>query len=181
MYVLEWRNVSALTRVLFWSIFPELQSNEGNKHQNDTRVSAETVHQESTYIILFLARHNEFINDNKTTILTHRPRVSLAQFSFCWWRHNQLQMASQWPDDCDKITWTMISNSLYIDFIQGDIHGRSCTKHVYLFLVNRFVVVKSLRYHFRLLAIVHYIYRVIVISFMEYIIYYTLTWRHCFN
>ena len=64
----------------------------------------------------------------KTTIFTHRPRVSLARFSFCWWRHNQLLMTSQWPDNCDMITWIMISNSLDIDFIHGDIHGRSCKK-----------------------------------------------------
>ena len=48
----------------FWCLFPELQSNEGNKHQNDTRVNAETVRHESTYIILFLARHNKYINDD---------------------------------------------------------------------------------------------------------------------
>ena len=77
MYVLEWRTVSAFTRVLFWYLFPELRCNEGNKHQN-TQVSAETVRHKSTYIILFLARHNEAINDDKTTIFTHRPRVSLS-------------------------------------------------------------------------------------------------------
>ena len=36
-----------------------------NKYQNNTRVSAETVCHESTYIILFLTRHNESINDDK--------------------------------------------------------------------------------------------------------------------
>ena len=35
-----------------------------NKHQNNTWVSAETVRRESTYIILFLTRH-ESTNDNK--------------------------------------------------------------------------------------------------------------------
>ena len=64
MYVLEWRTVSALTRGLFWSLFPELRSNEGNKHQNNARVSGETVRHENTYIILFLIRHNESINDD---------------------------------------------------------------------------------------------------------------------
>ena len=66
----------------------------------------------------------------KTTIFTHRPRVSLARFSFCWWRHNRLLMTSQWPDNCDTITWIVISNSLDIEFIYGDIHGRSCKKHI---------------------------------------------------
>ena len=40
MYVLAWRTVYALTRGLFWCLFPELRSNEGNKHQNNTRVNA---------------------------------------------------------------------------------------------------------------------------------------------
>ena len=62
---------------------------------------------------------------------THRPRVSLAGFSFCWWRYNRLLMTSQWPDNCDAITWTVISNSLDIDFIHGDIHSRSCKKNVF--------------------------------------------------
>ena len=60
MYVLEWRTVSALTQVLFWCLFPELRSNEGNKHQNNTWVNAETIRHESAYIILFLTWHNEF-------------------------------------------------------------------------------------------------------------------------
>ena len=37
-----------------------------NKHQNNTRVSPETVRHESTYIILFLTRHHESTNDNKS-------------------------------------------------------------------------------------------------------------------
>ena len=67
----------------------------------------------------------------KTTSFTHRPRVSLARFSFCWWRHNRLLMTSQWPDNCDATTWVMISTSLDIDFIHGDVHGRSCKKLSY--------------------------------------------------
>ena len=61
MYVLEWQTVSAVTRELF-SLFPELRSNEGNKHQNNNRVSTETVCHGSTYSILFLTRLNESIN-----------------------------------------------------------------------------------------------------------------------
>ena len=41
MYVLSWRTVSALTRVLF------LFRNSGNKHQNNPLVSAETIRQSS--------------------------------------------------------------------------------------------------------------------------------------
>ena len=128
MYVLEWRIVSALTRGLVWCLFPELRSNEGYKHQNNTRVSAETVRHESTYIILFLTRRNESMNEYKTTCFTHRPHVSLARFLFCCWRHNRLLMTSQWPHNCDAITWIVISNPLDIDYIHGDIHGQSCKK-----------------------------------------------------
>ena len=53
----------------FWCLFPELRSNEGNKYQNNTPVSAETVRHESTYIILFLTRHNESINNYKNDVL----------------------------------------------------------------------------------------------------------------
>ena len=72
----------------------------------------------------------------KMTIFRHRPHVSLAQFLFCWWCHNRLLMMSQWPDNCDTITWIVISNSLDIDFIDGDIHGRSCKNTKYWFLEN---------------------------------------------
>ena len=128
MYVLEWLIVLALPGVIFWFLFPELRSNDGDEYQNNTRVCAETVRHESTYIILLLTRHNESINEYKTTSFTHRPHVSLARFSFCWWRHNRLLMTSQWPDNCDVMTWKEISNSLDIDHINGDIHGQSCKK-----------------------------------------------------
>ena len=41
-------------------------------------------------------------------------------------------MRSQWPDNCHPIMWIMISNSLDINFIHGDIHSRSCQKLVLL-------------------------------------------------
>ena len=125
MYVLEWRTVSALKRWSFCCLFPDLRRNSGNRHQNNTRVSTEPVRHERTYIIVFHTRHNESINDDKTTIFWHRPRVSLARFSFCWWSHNRLLMTSQWPGNCDAITWIGISHSLDVYFIHGDIHGRS--------------------------------------------------------
>ena len=51
-----------------------------NKHQNKTRVSAAIVRHESTYIILFLAQHNESINDGKNDdFYTSSP--CLARFS----------------------------------------------------------------------------------------------------
>ena len=78
MYVLAWRTVYALTRGLFWCLFPELCSNEGYKHQNNTRVSAWTAPHKSTYIILFLTRHNESINDAKNEDLHTSSRVSFS-------------------------------------------------------------------------------------------------------
>ena len=63
-------------------------------------------------------------NDTSSPCLTHRSLLS-------WWRHNRLLMTSQWPDDCDAITWKMISNSFDIDFIHSDIHGPSCKKLSY--------------------------------------------------
>ena len=54
MYVLEWRTVSALTRVLFLCLFSSLLRNSGNKHENNPLVSAETVRHSSTYIILYI-------------------------------------------------------------------------------------------------------------------------------
>ena len=114
-----------LTRGLFWCLFPELWSSEGNKHQNNTWVSAEIVRHGSTCIIVFLTQHNESINDGKTTIFTHRPHVSLARFPFCCWRHKRLLMTSLWPDNFDVIKWIVISNSSDIDVIHSDIHGQS--------------------------------------------------------
>ena len=37
-------------------------------------------------------------------------------------------MTSQLRYNCDVSTWNVISNSLDIDFVQGDIHDRSCEK-----------------------------------------------------
>ena len=39
IFVHEWRTAYALTRVLFWFLFPELRRKSGNKCQNNTRVS----------------------------------------------------------------------------------------------------------------------------------------------
>ena len=42
-----------------WCLFPKMRSNDGNKYQNKTRVSTETVHHDSVYIIVFLTRHTD--------------------------------------------------------------------------------------------------------------------------
>ena len=54
MYVLLWRTVSALTRVLFWYLLPSLLRNSRNKHQNNPLVSAQRILHSSTYIILYV-------------------------------------------------------------------------------------------------------------------------------
>ena len=64
----------------------------------------------------------------KTGILIHCLCFLLPLFMFCWWRHNRLLMMSQLHDNCDATTWQVISNSLDIDFMHVDIHGRSCKK-----------------------------------------------------
>ena len=55
IYVLSWRTVSALTRVLFCYLFPSLLRNSGNKHQNNPLVSTQTVRHSSTYIIFYIS------------------------------------------------------------------------------------------------------------------------------
>ena len=131
MHVLKWQTVSALTGGLFWCLFTKLRSNEGNEHLNNTQLSAETVHHESTYITIFLSRHNESINDNKNDNI-YTSSTCLTPLVFCLWRHNRLLMTSQWADICDVNTWIMISNSLDINYIHGDIHGWSCKKSNFL-------------------------------------------------
>ena len=109
IYVLERRTVSALTRVLFWCLFPELRSSEGNKHQNNTRVSTEAVRHESTYIILYLTRHKESINDDKhDDLYTSFPCLTCSVFV--------LLMTSQSIGDDVTMTW-----QLWRDHVNSDI------------------------------------------------------------
>ena len=49
--------------------FPSSEATREINTKNNTRVSAETVRQESICIILFLTRHNESINDDKNNSL----------------------------------------------------------------------------------------------------------------
>ena len=112
----------------FWCFFPELRSNEGNKHQNTTQVSAETVRHDSTYIVLFLTRHNESIYEDKNDDLcTLSPCPTLSFFVL-------LMTSQSVADDVTmtrqlwRVMWIVISNSLDIDFIHSDIHDWSCKK-----------------------------------------------------
>ena len=54
MYVLSWRTVSVLTRVLFLCLFSSLLRNSGNNHKNNPLLNAETFRHLSTYIILYM-------------------------------------------------------------------------------------------------------------------------------
>ena len=65
-----------LARGLFRCLLTELWSNEANKHQNNPLVSAQTVRHDSTYIILFLTRHNEPINGDQKRQFSHFDIVS---------------------------------------------------------------------------------------------------------
>ena len=128
MYVLVWRTVSAITRGLFWCLFPDCEATREIK----IKITLEWAQKQfvTRVQILFYFFH-DITNPSmtiKTTIFIYRPRVSLARFSFCWLCHNQLLMTSQCPNNCDTITWIVISIWSDIDFIHGDIHDRSCKK-----------------------------------------------------
>ena len=94
MYVLQWRTVSALTRMLFWCLFPGLQSNSGNKHQNNTRVHkqfATRVHTLS-YFLHDIRNYKWRINLWSPHIdpVSHSPGLHSADDVAidCWWSHN---------------------------------------------------------------------------------------------
>ena len=129
VYVLDWRTVSALTGGLLWCLFP---SCEATREMN-TKITLEWAQKQFVTrvhtLFYFLHDITKLYMTIKTTIFTYH-RVSLARFSFSWWRDNRLLMMSQWPDNCGAITWILISNSLDIDFIHGDIHGRSCKETI---------------------------------------------------
>ena len=96
----------AYERVI-WCLFSELRINEGNKHQNNTRWGTWTARHESTYIISFLARHNESINNDKNDDLhTSTPCLTRLVNILLMTSHGIL-MASQWPENCDAIAWVV--------------------------------------------------------------------------
>ena len=80
MYVLSWRTVSALTRVLLWYLFPSLLRNSGNKHQNNPLVSTETIRHSSSYIILYLF-YMEMESHKYNTCDTRNPNTDRIKFS----------------------------------------------------------------------------------------------------
>ena len=54
------------------------------------------------------------------------PHIDTQLIVLCWWWcHN-------WLGICDAHMWKVISNSLDIDFIHRNIHGRFCKKKSYI-------------------------------------------------
>ena len=127
MYVLMWRTVYVLTRGYFGVYFPSSVA----VREINTKITLEWGHKQFVTRVHTLFHFLHDITNKKMMLQTHHPRVSLTRFTLCWWRHNRLVMTSQWPDDCDANTWQVISNSLDIDFIQGNIHSQSCKKVYY--------------------------------------------------
>ena len=80
MYVPEWQTVFALTRGLLWCLFPELRSNEGNKHQNNIQVGADTwIHKWRR------KRRSSHIDTISRSPLSHSVDNVTIDY---WWRHN---------------------------------------------------------------------------------------------
>ena len=113
--------------------FPSCEATREINSKKNTRVSAETVRHESTYIILFLTWPNESINyDENDDLHPLSPCPTLSRFVL-------LMTSQSIADDVTmtrqlwRVTWIVISNSPDIDFIHGDIHGRSCKNRQYTF------------------------------------------------
>ena len=144
MYVLGWWDVYAHTRMLFWYLYPKLQSNDGNEQQNN---NLPWVHNYFALIHALVCFLQDIIypfiegilpngpyplclrmadrtllagyprHDDGTTIPT--PRIPL--FMLCWLRHDLLTMTCQ-----HKKMWKELVNALDIDFIHGHIDAWSC-------------------------------------------------------
>ena len=78
----------------------------GNKHQNNTRVSAKTVRRKSTYIILFLTRHNVSkkwrLKRGSSHIIPVSHSLSLHSADdvtiYWWWRDNDQTIVTRTRD-----------------------------------------------------------------------------------
>ena len=120
MYVLEWRTVNALTRGLFWCLFPELRSNKGDEHQNNTQVSAHTLCHKSAYIILFLTWQKQSANYDKTMISHSLGLCSDDDVTINYWWHHK---CITWCRNCDMSTCKVISNLLEYQFYSRPYSG----------------------------------------------------------
>ena len=107
-----------------------LRSGEGYFGVYDnSRVSTETVGHECTYAILFLARHNGPIDDDKTAIFGHPLRVSLYVLLMT------SQLIAERVANVKRVReqWNLTHQ---MSILFSDIHGRSCKK-MYLHLLAK--------------------------------------------
>ena len=133
---------------VIWCLFPELRKDEGNEHQNNTRVGAEQFVTRVYTLLYFLRdirihkwrrkRRSSHIDTIKQVMLgLLRCFDTSTQFLAC--PDYILQMTSQSIADDVTITrqlWRQhmkisISNSLDIYFTHGDFHNWSCKKKIY--------------------------------------------------
>ena len=93
MYVLSWWTLYALTRVLFWCLFPSVLRNSGNEKQHNPRVSTETVRHSSRYILLFFLSLQHQLCGNWLMTTKHVLSVGLPTSLMCqcfgWWEKHK--------------------------------------------------------------------------------------------
>ena len=97
-------------------------------------MSTGTVIYQCTYIILFLTQHNGPIKCEKNTIYVHPLRTPTAM----------LRSAGDVTNDYRVDTWKVMSNSLDINLIHGDIPGQLCENETLQNLTSVIVLVQYL-------------------------------------
>ena len=105
---------------LFWCSAPSCKATK----EINCKITLESAHKKIVTRVhtSFYFLHNESINDDKNDDLhTSTPCLTRSFYVL-------LLMTSKWPDNYVRSMWEVISNSWDIDFIHGDIHGRSCEK-----------------------------------------------------
>ena len=118
MHGLQCQTIFALTRGLFWCLCPELWSNAGNKHQNNTRVG----HKQSVTTMHTLYFYTTWVYETPCPTCSVDIEAMTSQM---------IVRCIMGPSNCDASTWEMICNSLDSDFIHGYVHGWSCQKVFY--------------------------------------------------
>ena len=106
MYGLEWRTVYALARGLFWC------SNSRSCINSSSRESKHYVISYATY---------ESLNDDEN----NDPHSSTHPVYVLLTTSQSIADGVTITDNGDARTWNVISNSVDIDFVHGDIYGRS--------------------------------------------------------
>ena len=110
MYVLLWRTVYALTRVLFWCLFPSLLRNSGYKHQNNPLVSTFLTCQALNLSPIIKSISNEL--DIAIHVIASQLSGHCDVIGNRLWRHQQNEnWVSETRERCVKI----VVLSLFID------------------------------------------------------------------